>query len=117
MAAYAATKRRPDGLVLEAGFASVRSLTRASPLLALLSVFSSYRFPTAEYAGRAGCPVLVMHGDADGVVPFSNGRGLYDRLPEPKRFHVIAGGDHNDVEASDPQRYWGAVQEFVTALR
>jgi len=117
MAAYAATKRRPGGLVLEAGFPDVRTLMRATPPLGVLSLFSSYRFPTAEYAGRAGCPVLVMHGDADGVVPFSNGRELYARLPEPKRFAVIAGGDHNDLSPPDPRSYWSVVHEFVASLR
>jgi uncharacterized protein len=117
MAAYGATQRRPDGLVLEAGFAHVRSLMRASPLLGILSLFSSYRFPTAEFAGRAGCPVMVMHGDADRDVPFSNGRELYARLPEPKRFDVIAGGDHNDLAPPDPRSYWTAVHEFVASLR
>lgn len=117
MAAYAATQRRPGGLVLEAGFPDVRTLMRATPPLGVLSLFSSYRFPTAEYAGRAGCPVLVMHGDADGVVPFSNGRELYDRLPEPKRFAVIAGGDHNDASPHDPRSYWSAVHDFVDSLR
>jgi fermentation-respiration switch protein FrsA (DUF1100 family) len=117
MAAYAAAKHKPGGLILEAGFASARSLLRASPLLALLSVFSSYRFPTAEYAERAGCPVLVMHGDADRVVPYSNGRVLHDALPEPKRFQVIRGGDHNDLAPPDPQVYWTAVQDFVASLK
>jgi uncharacterized protein len=117
MAAYAATKRRPDGLVLESGFASARALLRASPLQALLSIFSSYRFPTAEYAGRAGCPVLVLHGDTDGVIPFTNGRELFAALPEPKRFQTIAGGDHNDVVPPDARSYWTAVHEFVASLR
>jgi hypothetical protein len=116
MAAYAATKRRPDGLVLESGFASARALLRASPLLALLSIFSSYRFPTAEYAGRAGCPVLVMHGDTDGVIPFANGRELYATLPDPKRFQTIFGGDHNDVAPPDPHTYWTAVHQYVASL-
>jgi fermentation-respiration switch protein FrsA (DUF1100 family) len=117
MAAYAATKRRPDGLILESGFASARALHRASPPLALLSIFSSYCFPTAEYAGRAGCPVLVIHGDADGVIPFANGRELHATLPEPKRFLTIPGGDHNDVAPPDPRSYWTAVHEFVASLR
>jgi uncharacterized protein len=117
MAAYAATKQRPDGLILEAGFSHLRSIVRASPPLALLSLFSSYRFPTGEYAGRAGCPVLVMHGDADQVIPISNGRELYDQLHHPKRFEIIPGGDHNDLAPSDPRGYWTAVHEFVASLR
>ena len=97
--------------------ASTRALLRGSPLQALLSLFSSYRFPTAEYAGRAGCPVLVMHGDADGVIPFANGRELFAALPDPKRFLTIAGADHNDVAPPDPRSYWSTVDEFVASLR
>jgi hypothetical protein len=117
MAAYAATKRTPDGLILEAGFASARRLLRGSPPLALLALFSSYRFPTAALARRARSPVLVVHGEDDHVVPIANGRELYESLAEPKRFHVVAGGDHNDAEPSDPRRYWEAVREFVAGIR
>ena len=115
MAAYAATKTRPDRLILESGFPGARSVLRDSPVLFALSLFASYRLPTAEYAARAGCPVLVMHGDADGVIPFRNGRALHDALPEPKRFEVIHGGDHNDLVPPDSRRYWAAVHAFVSA--
>jgi pimeloyl-ACP methyl ester carboxylesterase len=85
MAAYAATRARPQVLILESGFPAVRSAIQGSWLLRFLSLFSSYRFPTAEYARQAACPVLVMHGDADRVIPFANGRALYEALAEPKR--------------------------------
>lgn len=117
MAAYAATRTRPDGLILESGFPDARAVIRESPLLFALSVFSTYRFPTASYAGRAGCPVLVMHGDADRVIPFANGRALYDALPQPKRFETIRGADHNDLGPPDGPRYWSALHEFVSTLR
>ena len=116
-AAYAATKVRPGGLVLESGFPDARTMVRDSPVLLVLSYFASYRLPTARFAQAAGCPVLVMHGDADGVIPFPNGRALYEALPQPKRFEVIHGGDHNDLEPPDPPAYWRAVREFVTTLR
>lgn len=116
-AAYAATKARPSGLVLESGFPDARSVIRDSPVLLFLSYFASYRLPTAQYAAAAGCPVLVMHADADRVIPFANGRALHEALLEPKRFEVIRGGDHNDLEPPDPAAYWRAVREFVSSLR
>jgi uncharacterized protein len=116
MAAYGATRRQPDGLILEAGFPDARSLLRASPPLALLGLLSSYRFPTASYAQRAGRPVLVIHGDNDRVIPFTSGRALFDALPEPKRFVRIAGGDHNDVTPADAAAYWTAVHTFIDSI-
>lgn len=117
MAAYAATKARPDGLILESGFPDMHAVIRDSPLLRALSIFASYRLPTAEYAAQAGVPVLVMHGDADTVIAFRNGQALFDALPQPKRFEVIRGGDHNDLAPPDPQRYWTAIHGFTSGLR
>ena len=116
MASYAATRRRPDGLILEAGFPDAWSLARGSPPLALLALFSTYRFPTASYARRAGCPILVVHGDADQVVPFTLGAALFASVPAPKQFVRIRGGDHNDAVPADPEAYWSGVRAFVDAL-
>jgi fermentation-respiration switch protein FrsA (DUF1100 family) len=113
MAAYAATLHAPDGLILESGFPDVRSLARSAPVLALLAPLSSYRFPAAGFLRGRDVPALVMHGDADRVIPFAQGLALFDRLEGPKRFFTIRGGDHNDLEPSDPQGYWNAVATFV----
>src|SRR5687768_12722516 len=83
MAAYAATVRKPDGVIVEAGFASARAAIRDSPVLAVLSLFASYRFPAGEFLTRARVPVLMLHGDRDSVIPFALGRELFEQLPEP----------------------------------
>jgi fermentation-respiration switch protein FrsA (DUF1100 family) len=116
VAAYAATVRKPDGLIIESGFPDARSIVRGSPVLAVLSLFATYRFPTAELANRARVPVLQMHGDRDSVIPFALGQELSGRLDGDKQFVVIAGGDHNDDAPRDPAAYWGAIERFVERL-
>jgi hypothetical protein len=118
MAAYAATVRAPDGLILESGFPDARSLIRTSPLLAFLALFSTYRFPCSEFLNGLDkpVPVLVMHGDDDHVVPLTQGRALFDAIAAPKRFVTIRGGDHNDLAPSDPDSYWEAVDGFIQSL-
>ena len=116
MAAYAATVQPPDGIILESGFANARAAVRDSPILVVLSFFSSYRFPTADFVNRANRPVLVVHGNRDSVIPFARGRELYDALTVPKQFVVIEGGDHNDDVPRDPKAYWSAVDGFAGGL-
>src|SRR5262245_60976503 len=65
VAAYAATVRKPDGLILESGFPDTRAVIRGAPVLTVLSLFATYRFATADFANRARVPVLQMHGDRD----------------------------------------------------
>lgn len=113
VAAYAATRRPPDAIVLESGFPDARSIVRSSPLLAVLSWFSTYRFATAEWLERVRAPALVIHGDADQVIPFALGRALFDRITGPKTFLAIHGGDHNDARPADERAYWQAVDSFI----
>lgn len=113
LAAYAATKRAPDGLVLEGSFPSVRALVRTNLVMAVLGWFSSYRFPTADLMAGVNRPVLVIHGDADSVIPFRLGEQLFSTLRGPKHFHRIAGGDHNDASPAEPDDYWNAVKRFI----
>jgi uncharacterized protein len=135
MAAYAATRSRADllgpprradlsgpprhqpaGLILESGFPNARSLFRAPSPMALLALFSSYRFPAAEFLRAVKVPALVMHGDADSVIPYRQGRALYERIEGPKAFFTIKGGDHNDATPPDEPAYWNAILEFVGRL-
>jgi uncharacterized protein len=113
MAAYASTIRAPGGLILESGFPDARSLVRSSPVLTFLAMFSSYRFPGADFLPGATIPVLVVHGDNDHVVPFPQGRALFDRVTGPKQFFTIRGGDHNDAAPRDPEPYWKAVAQLA----
>ncbi len=118
MAAYGATIRKPDGLILESGFPDARSLIRTSPLLSVLALFSTYRFPSNRFLARldSSVPVLVLHGDDDHVVPIAQGRALFEAITAPKRFVAVRGGEHNDLSPSDPERYWEAVEDFVRSL-
>jgi uncharacterized protein len=117
VAAYAATVRRPDGLVLEAAFPDGRAAVRDSLLFRVLGLFASYRFPTADFANRARVPVLQMHGDRDSVIPFALGQELFEKIDGPKQFVAIPGRDHNDEAPRDQEPYWGAIERFVAGLR
>jgi fermentation-respiration switch protein FrsA (DUF1100 family) len=117
MAAYAATVQPPDGIILESGFVNARAAIRSSPILLVLSLFSSYRFPAADFANRANRPVLVMHGNRDSVIPFALGQELFSRLTVPKQFVVIDGGDHNDGVPRNAEAYWSAVDRFAAGLQ
>ena len=113
MATYATTKHTPAGLILESGFPDARSLFRAPSPMALLALFSTYRFPAARFLHGSQVPVLVMHGDADTVVPYEQGRALYERIEGPKEFFTIRGGDHNDAAPSDETLYWQTIRSFI----
>ena len=48
-----------------------------------------------DHIGRvAPRPILILHGDADEVVPVAHARRLYDAADEPKQLAVVPDGLH-----------------------
>jgi fermentation-respiration switch protein FrsA (DUF1100 family) len=63
--------------------------------------------------GKYHGPLLQFHGDADSIVPFELGQKVFAAASEPKRFVVIAGGDHNDPRSGTAYR---ELDRFLAAL-
>ena len=61
---------------------------RSAVVLAGASLGGSYAEPAL--------PVLFVHGAADPVVPYDNGRAAYDQVPWPKAFLTVIDGGHSD---------------------
>jgi fermentation-respiration switch protein FrsA (DUF1100 family) len=116
VAAMAAGIVKPDALVLESTFPDKASVIRGNPVLRLLNLFSSYTFDTATALRGFDRPVLVVHGDADSIIPYSLGQELYERLDTPKRFVTLRGADHNDLFDARNQAYWTPIRAFLDAL-
>ena len=55
------------------------------------------RFPSIDLIGRIQVPLLLIHGEADNIIPIRFGRRLFETAKEPKEAHFIAGAGHNDL--------------------
>ena len=113
VASHALRVAAPDALVLESPFPDVRSLFAGNPVMTVLGLFASYRFSTADHLQGYAGPLLVLHGDADSVIPFRAGQRVHELAATPRKtFVVLRGADHNDVHADHPD-YWPAVNRFL----
>ena len=114
VASYAAAKAPPDALIIESPFPDVGSLFAGNLVMLGLSVFSTYRFPTTRHLQAYRGPLLVIHGDADSIIPFAAGRRVFEQSPSrAKMFVALAGADHNDPHARHPG-YWPEVDRFLS---
>lgn len=68
------------------------------------------RFDSLSKTASVTQPVLIVHGTADEVVPFSHGETLAKQLTNAQLVR-IEGGHHNDV--SDRDDVWQALAGFV----
>jgi fermentation-respiration switch protein FrsA (DUF1100 family) len=109
-----AVSRACRALVLEAPFTSVPDMARVLlPFFPRSLVRTQY--DNLAKIPRLRAPLLVLHGDRDEVVPFVQGRRVFEAAPEPKRFYAIPGAGHNDTYVVGGDAYWRAVAEFLEA--
>lgn len=80
------------------------------------------RFPSCETIGEVTCPVLVLHGTEDRIVPYELGEKLFAAAPDssaneiPKQFIPLEGADHNHLLGSHRKEFTEAVKQFLTRL-
>ena len=95
---WLATQKKHAGVVLITPFISAYRTVTGIPL------FPGDRFVNIDRIEKMKERLLVIHGTADGVVPFSHGERLFKLSPSSeKEFLSIKGGGHNDlfIVASD----------------
>jgi fermentation-respiration switch protein FrsA (DUF1100 family) len=90
--------RPPAALVLRSPFTSMVDVGRTHYPWVPVGVLLKDRYPSIERIGAVAVPLLVIAGDADGIVPVDQSRAIFEAAQGPKDFLVIPGADHNDPE-------------------
>jgi fermentation-respiration switch protein FrsA (DUF1100 family) len=108
-----------DGLIVESGFAY------AGPLLALLGIpivdigFEEAKgFRNIDKIHTFRKPTLIIHAEGDHIIPFSDGRALFEACPATdKTLLKIPGANHNDILLHGLKDYMAAVAKLTERLK
>jgi fermentation-respiration switch protein FrsA (DUF1100 family) len=92
-----ATERPVAGVVLDAPYTSIVEVAALHYPYLPVRYFLTDRYETTKYIGQVRAPLLVLHGDRDGVIPVAMGRELYRLANEPKRLVTFPNGRHSDL--------------------
>jgi alpha-beta hydrolase superfamily lysophospholipase len=95
-----------SGLVIEGAFLSAFHVAIGTDVLPW------DRFRNLRRIADVRCPVLVLHGTRDEVVPFSHGERLFRAASEPKWYYWAEGAGHQDVPAFMGSDFAGLLREF-----
>jgi fermentation-respiration switch protein FrsA (DUF1100 family) len=93
-----ALERPPAALVLRSPFASLAEVGRLHYPWLPVSLLLADRYDSLGRVGGLAAPLLVVAGERDRIVPASHSRRLFDAAPQPKRFVLLPGADHNDLD-------------------
>lgn len=111
VAGYLATRRRVDKLILLTPLKSaLENGRRRFPILPVKWLLQ-HPFALITHAERITCPVLMLIGDADVVIPPKDSLATYAAIHSPKELLELPGVGHNNV--FDNPNALKRIQEFV----
>jgi fermentation-respiration switch protein FrsA (DUF1100 family) len=103
----------PAALILRSPFSSLAAIgARHYPFLPVRLLLRD-RYPSLDRIGTIRCPVLMIAGDADRIVPLDDSQRLFDAAREPRRLVIIEGADHNDEALAAGPKMLAAIREFL----
>jgi len=76
-------------------------------------------YPNDRWMKKLSCPVFIMHGQRDDIIPFYHGQRLYKACPKASRWppYFPARAGHNDLVETDMQMYFGEVSSFLEDMK
>jgi fermentation-respiration switch protein FrsA (DUF1100 family) len=101
------------GLILVTPLTSGKEHARIS-LPGIFPLLAGGSFNSIEKIGNAVCPILVVHGTGDNVIPIEMGRKMFESARGEKRIVEIEGAGHNDLSTTYGTMYWSPIHEFIT---
>jgi uncharacterized protein len=104
------------GLLLESTFTSLASVARNLFPFAEGYAPDETVYNSAEKLPQITCPLMVIHGDSDMLIPVEEGLALFEAANEPKKLFIIQGAGHNDVSLSAGPRYGTFIRHWLDGL-
>lgn len=105
---------------------AVRGVVLQSPMMSIYRIPFRFRFTlpgdvfaNIDKVGNVRCPVFIIHGTRDEIVPVWHGQGLYDvckRKGTAYDAYVIEGADHNNLEAQAGEAFYERFTRFLNHL-
>lgn len=96
-AAQLASKFKPKMLILEAPYYSMRSTARQFVPVLPVTLLIKFPIPTYQWLKEVECPIHIIHGTNDQLIPFSTSLQLAKVNAKRTTLHTILGGGHKNL--------------------
>jgi uncharacterized protein len=99
-------------VILEGAPASIVSIGAEQYPFFPIRLIMRNPFESIRRVDRVHAPMLFLHSPEDTIVPYAQGRRLFEAARPPKRFVDVRGG-HIDANDVDQAVFFGAIRSFL----
>jgi len=116
---YLAQKQSIHALILEAPFTSIHEMSTTLLGFRLPKFLLSSQLPSIDRIKTIDYPTMVIHGKRDKVIPFSQGKRIYDESPaDVKVFFPVEEAGHNGIYLTiGVNRFMKPIIEFLEKIK
>lgn len=97
IATHTASTNNPKKLILETPFYNLLDVAQNRFPVLPVKWLLKYEFKSNLYITKVKCPMTILHGTEDTVVPYESGKKLYTIASGEKELITVEGGEHNDL--------------------
>jgi hypothetical protein len=113
-AAKLASMNNPKMLILDAPYYSLTKVTgRYMPFMPL-SILMKYPLPTYKWLKYVKCPIHIIHGTHDKLIPFKTSVKLSQIQPKITRLYTVIGGGHKNL--NNFESYHKMLEEIINSV-
>jgi uncharacterized protein len=113
--------KKPDaaGLIVHNSFTSMGKMAELNPYFRMfpINLILNNRFDSIDKVKSLQVPILLVHGTADPMIPYTMSKSLYAAAPEPKKLLLVPDAKHNngDIFFNNAQ-YRKTIQNFAQSV-
>ena len=112
-AVHVASQRDAAGLILSAPFLSMQAMARKQMPWFPTSLLLKDKYRSDLKMTTITEPLLLLHGDADELIPHAQGKALFELHQGEKQFTLIKGGKHYMWDTEMPRHIQAAIERFT----
>ena len=108
-----ASLNNPKKLILDAPYYSLTKVTTRYMPFMPLSLLLKYPLPTYKWLKYVQCPIHIIHGTHDKLIPYKSSVKLAQINPKLTKLHTVIGGGHKNL--NNFESYHNMLDEILNA--
>ena len=105
-----AAKNPVGAVILEAPYSAAVDIARTAYPWLPVGLLMKDQFRTRDHIAGIDAPLLILHGEADRVIPAGHGRRLFDLAAEPKTLRSLGPVGHDALFSPET---WAIEADFI----
>jgi pimeloyl-ACP methyl ester carboxylesterase len=111
-AAKLASMNNPRMLILDAPYYSLSKVAKKYIPFMPLSLLIKFPMPTYKWLKYVNCPIHIIHGTDDRLIPYKTSVKLSKIKPELTKLYTVIGGGHKNLNTFES--YHKMLTEIIT---